>query len=291
MKAGFVAIIGKPNVGKSTLLNRLVGEKISAVSWKPQTTRHMVRGIVTKDDVQFVFLDTPGFHEPEDNLGSWMMKQAESAVKDADVIIWMALPELPGGIEQKVLSVLLEANKPVILLMNQIDKYPKLQLLPPLEAYHALYPFKELIPISAKHGDQLDVMLEKIAPFLPESEFLFPEDQISDQNERFIVREMIAEKLFRLTGQEIPYSTTVVIENFQEKSEKLTVIQASIIVERDSQKKIVIGEGGQKIKEIGRDARSDIEKFLQKKIFLELWVKVVPSWKKNSSTLRDLGYE
>lgn len=291
MKSGFVAIIGRPNVGKSTLLNRLVGEKISGVSWKPQTTRHMVRGIVTKDQRQFVFLDTPGFHEPEDNLGSWMMKQAERAVQDADVVIWMALPELPGDIEQKVLNVLSEANKPVILLMNQIDKYPKLQLLPPLEAYNALYPFKELIPISAKHGDQLDVMLEKVAEFLPESEFLFPEDQISDQNERFIVREMIAEKLFRLTGQEIPYSTTVVIENFQDKSEKLTVIQASIVVERDSQKKIVIGEGGQKIKEIGRDARSDIEKFLQKKVFLELWVKVIPAWKKNSNTLRDLGYE
>ncbi|MBI3313771.1 MAG: GTPase Era [Candidatus Omnitrophica bacterium] len=290
MKSGFVAIIGRPNVGKSTLLNRLVGEKLSAVSPKPQTTRHPIRGIFTTPEGQIIFLDTPGIHRPVDSLGTWMIREVEKILPEADLVVWMVLPKGQGPEEAQILETLKAVNKPVILAINQIDRHKKAHILPVLAHYQNAFPFREMIPISAMTGEQTDILVEKIFEYLPEGPLLFPEDQISDQNERFIVREMISEKLFLLFGEEIPYSTTVVIDDFQEE-EKLISIKATIIVERDSQKAIVIGQGGQKIKELGQAARLDIEKFLDRKVFLELWVKTIERWKKDQGTLKRLGYE
>lgn len=289
-KAGYVAIIGRPNVGKSTLLNRLVGEKLAGVSPKPQTTRGCIRGILTRPEGQILFLDTPGLHEPRDLLGSWMIQEIKKSIEDADLLYWMVLPEMPGSAEQKVLELVRTLSIPVFLLVNQVDRFPKPKILPALDAYQKAFSFRELIPISAKTGDQLELLLEKTLEHLPAGEALFPEDQISDQNERFIVAEMIREKLFHFTGEEIPYATTVLIEDFKDRNEKIVDIQATVIVEKDSQKAIVIGKRGEKMKQIGQAARLDLEKFLGKKVFLQLWVKTLPHWKRDERTLRHLGY-
>lgn len=307
MKSGFAAIVGRPNVGKSTLLNRLVGEKLSAVSQKPQTTRHLIRGILTQPEGQIVFLDTPGLHRPFDLLGDWMVHEVEKALPDADLVVWMVLPprgypdpiknlsvglpKTPAGEDEKILESLRAFGKPVILAVNQTDRYPKPHILPVLDYYQKLFSFAAMIPISAATGDQTDILVRKIFEHLPEGSLPFPEDQISDQNERFIAREMISEKLFRFTGDEIPYSTTVVIEDFKEKTENLVEIQATIIVEKDSQKAIVIGEKGRKIKQIGQTARLDVERLLGKKVFLQLWVKTISHWRRDPASLKRFGYE
>ncbi|MBI3307723.1 MAG: GTPase Era [Candidatus Omnitrophica bacterium] len=291
MKSGFVAIIGRPNVGKSTLLNHLVGEKLSAVSPKPQTTRHPIRGILTKPQGQIIFLDMPGLHRPVDLLGNWMAQEVEKALPEADLVVWMVIPKMPAGEDERILDSLRGLGKPIILAVNQIDRYSKPQILPVLDQYQKLFSFTELIPISAATGLQTDILVEKIFEHLPEGPLLFPEDQISDQNERFIVREMISEKLFHFTSEEIPYSTTVVIEDFKERKENLVDIQATIIVEKDSQKAIIIGEGGKKIKQLGQAARLDIERFLGKKVFLQLRVKTMLHWKRDQASLKRLGYE
>lgn len=291
MKSGFAAIVGRPNVGKSTLLNRLAGEKLSAVSGKPQTTRHLIRGILTQPEGQIVFLDTPGLHRPVDLLGDWMVHEVEKSLPGADLVVWMVLPKTPAAEDEKILESLRALNKPVILAVNQTDRYPKPHILPVLDHYQKLFSFAEMIPISAATGDQTGILLRKIFEHLPEGPLLFPEDQISDQNERFIVREMISEKLFHFTGDEIPYCATVVIEDFKEKAENLVEIQATIIVEKDSQKAIVIGEKAQKVKQMGQAARLDIERFLGKKVFLQLWVKTIPRWKRDPASLKRLGYE
>lgn len=290
-KSGFVAIIGRPNVGKSTLLNFLIGEKLAAVSNKPQTTRNPVRGIYTKPQGQIVFVDTPGLHDPRDPLGNWMIKEVDKSLEGVDLIYWMVLPMPPQPYEEKILQKIKSIKIPVILVVNQIDRFPKPEILPVLEYYAQAHHFTELIPISAKDGDQIGLLVQKTFDHLPEQEPFFPEDQISDQNERFIVTEIIREKLFRFTEQEIPYSTAVVVDAFNEKSEKLLHIQATIVVEKDSQKGIVIGKRGDMLKRIGQAARMDLEKSLGRKIFLELYVKVVDQWKKNENSLRDLGYE
>lgn len=289
--SGFVVILGRPNVGKSTLLNRLVGEKIAGVSPKPQTTRQSVRGILSRPEGQILYLDTPGLHDPRDPLGHWMIKEASTALNDADMVYWMVLPGDIQPYDQKILELLKESNKPVFLVVNQIDRYAKLEILPVLDYYCKAYAFKELIPVSAQKGDQVEVLIEKTFEYLPEGEPLFPEDQISDQNERFIVSELIREKIFKSTAQEIPYATAVVIENFKERNQQLTDIEATIYVERDSQKSIVIGKQGQMLKEIGRAARYDIERFLGKKVFLKLWVKTLEDWKTNPEALKQLGYQ
>ena len=301
MKFGYVAIIGRPNVGKSTLLNHLIGEKLAGVSDKPQTTRHCIRGILTlpelkkgkqnKSGGQIVFLDTPGFHKPHDLLGNWMIQEAQKFVEEADLVVWMVLPGNILPEDQKILELIKTVKVPVLLAINQIDRFPKPHILPVIEHYHKLFAFREVIPISARQGENIELLVEKILENLPEGEPLFPEDQISDQNERFVVREIIAEKLYHYTGEEIPYSTSVVVEEFKDRNEQLTDIEATIFVERDSQKKIVIGQQGQKIKQIGQAARIDIERFIGKKVFLQLWVKTLDSWKKNENSLRRLGYE
>ncbi|MCM8775280.1 MAG: GTPase Era [Candidatus Omnitrophica bacterium] len=291
MKSGYAAIIGRPNVGKSTLLNRLVGEKLAGVSSKPQTTRHGIRGILTRPEGQIVYVDTPGLHDPKDLLGEWMVGQARKFLSEVHLAYWVVFPRSPEPDDEKVLEILRSTNIPVILLINQTDRVTKPELLPVIDAYRKMYSFPEIIPISAKTGDQIELLIRKTLELLPEGEPLFPADQISDQNERFLVREMIAEKLFHFMGEELPYVTTVVLEDFKEKSGRLVSIQATIVVERDSQKAMVIGRKGQKIKQIGQAARLDIERFLGKKVFLELWVKTHEHWKRNQDMIRRLGYE
>ncbi len=288
--SGFVAIIGRPNVGKSTLLNYLIGEKLAGVSPKPQTTREVIRGILTKPEGQIVFLDTPGFHKPEDLLGQWMVREVEKSLEEADLLYWMVIPEAMRPEERKIAETLKRAMTPVILLVNQIDRYPKPHLLPVLAEYQSAHPFREMIPISAKTGDQVEALLKKTFELLPEGAPLFPEDQISDQQERFHVGEIIREKLYLFTGEEIPYATSVMVESFKDRNDRLTDIQATIIVEKDSQKGIVIGKNGEKMKQIGQAARLDLERFLGRKVFLQLWVKTLPHWKRDKAAFHRLGY-
>jgi GTP-binding protein Era len=289
-KAGYVAIIGRPNVGKSTLLNCIVGEKLAGVSPKPQTTRDSIRGILSCPTGQIVFVDTPGIHNPKDLLGKWMAREVEKSLEGIDLLYWMVLPEDRED-ELQILEMIKSFTLPVFLLINQVDRYPKPHILPVIDRYHKAFAFKEIIPISAKTGEQVEVLLDKTFEYLPEGKPIFPEDQISDQNERFLVREIIREKLFHFTEQEIPYSTAVVIDEFKEREDGIVDIVATVVVEKDSQKAIVIGKGGQKMKQIGTAARLDIEKLVGQKVFLKVWVKTVHNWKSDKAALRGLGYE
>ncbi len=289
-KAGYVAILGRPNVGKSTLMNYIIGEKLAGISPKPQTTRERIRGIFTEPRGQIVFVDTPGLHDPHDSLGNFMVSEARRSLEDADLVYWLVLPEKPHSYDEKIRKLLEGISVPVFLLINQVDRFPKGSILPVIERNSQAFSFKEVIPISARNGLQIPLLLDKTFECLPESPAYFPEDQISDQNERFRTCEVIREKVFLRTGQEIPYATAVVIDVYDESSPTLTKIEATIVVERDSQKRIVIGSGGALIKAIGTDARHELEAFLGRKVFLKLWVKVVEGWKSNESALRDLGY-
>ncbi|HNX68055.1 MAG TPA: GTPase Era [Candidatus Omnitrophota bacterium] len=288
-KTGHIAIIGRPNVGKSTLLNYLVGEKLAGTSAKPQTTRDVIRGILTVQDGnvfqsplrgQMIFLDTPGVHQPQDSLGEGMIREVRHSLEEADLIFWMAYPKPVGDTERAILKWVQDLSTPVFLLINQIDRFKKDQLLVALDSFSKVFPFKEFIPISAKTGENVKVLVQKTLEYLPEGEYLYPEDQLSGQNVRFHVQEMIREKLYHFLGQELPYDATVRIDEFKEE-EKITRIHATIVVERESQKAIVIGQGGEKIKQIGTAARLDIEKFLGKKVFLQLWAKSISDWKNN----------
>lgn len=304
-RSGFVSIVGRPNVGKSTLLNQLVGERLSAVSKKPQTTRGVIRGILSTKGGQIVFLDTPGFHDPRDRLGQWMVEKIHKSIEGADLIYWMVFPELPSKDDEELAKAFTpypnplpskgrgkgEGTKhPVFLLINQVDRVKKPQLLPVIDAYHQLATFQEIIPVSALKGDNLPVLVRKTFENLPENPPYFAEDLLTDQNERTIVAEMIREKIFRFTGEEVPYSSALEIEEFNEKSDRLVVIKAALVVEKDSQKAILIGKSGAKIKQIGQAARQEIEKFLGKKVFLELWVKTLKNWKKDPEALKRLGF-
>ncbi len=295
MKSGFVSILGKPNVGKSTLINRMLGSKLAAVSKKPQTTRQVIRGIVSEKRGQIIFLDTPGFHEPKDHLGRFMMREASKTFFDADLFYWLVEPEIPKEKDFALLDQLKKqastnVSKPIFCLVNKIDAVPKLQVLPVLDAYQKHSSFNELIPISALNGDQIDLLLEKTFASLPEHEPYFPTDLASDQTERFIASELIREKIFRFTGEEIPYSTVVQIDQFKEE-DTIVRISAVIYTEKESQKAILIGAKGQKMKQMGQAARKDLEIFLGKKVFLEMWVKTLKNWKKDERALRQLGFQ
>ena len=296
MRSGFISILGKPNVGKSTLLNRLVGSKLAAVSKKPQTTRQVIRGILTESRGQIVFLDTPGLHEPKDRLGKFMVREATNTFLDADLFYWLVDPVLPSSIDFEFLTQLKmkhaesDREKPVFCLINKVDSVSKPELLPVIDAFQKKFTFREVIPISALKGDQIDLLLEKTFTDLPEHEPYFPPDMASDQTERFIASELIREKIFRFTGEEIPYSTVVQIEEFKEEG-ALTRIHAVIFTEKESQKAILIGAKGSKMKQIGQAAREDLEQFLGKKVFLELWVKTLKNWKKDERELRRLGFQ
>ena len=288
-KSGFVSILGRPNSGKSTLLNRLVGEKISIVTDKPQTTRRVVRGIVTRPEGQIIFLDTPGIHKPIHRMNERMMKSVRSAMADVDLMLLIVDASAAFGRgDEFALGLLNSVSTKKILLLNKIDHIAKKELLPIMDRYSRLASFEEIVPISALTGENVEEAVQQVFLHLPEGPMFFPTDQITDQPERAIAAEMIREKLIILTEEEMPYSTAVVIDRFEE-GEKLHRIFASIFVERDSQKAIVIGKGGQKLKEIGTEARKDLEGFFSRKIFLELHVKVRKNWRDDEETLKSLG--
>jgi GTPase len=291
-KAGYVAIVGEPNVGKSTLLNALLEQKISIVTNKPQTTRQRVLGILSRDDAQIIFLDTPGLLKPKYLLHKEMIKHAESALADADIILVMTdaarKTELPQEVSMRVLQMC--RTKPVFLVINKVDKANKVELLPIIQVFAQERQFKEIIPISALKRDNLEAILKTIIHYLPEHEAFYPKDIVSEYPERFFVAEFIREKLFEKFREEIPYSTAVEIREFKEREKGKTLINADIIVERDSQKGIVIGKKGEALKEIGTEARREIENFLQHEVFLELHVKVREKWRENETIIRQLGY-
>lgn len=291
-KSGFVAIIGRPNVGKSTLLNAILGEKIAIVSAKPQTTRNRIRGIKSTENAQIVFLDTPGIHEAKGYLNEFMVKEALAAIGDVDTIIYLV--EATKKIEEDdkfIIENLKRIKQPVILCINKVDIVIKDNLLPLIDEYSKAYAFKEITPLSAIKGEGVEELLNIIIKTLPEGPKYFPEDILTDQPERFVAAEIIREKVFLLTKQEIPYSTAVVVERFKENPQKKIVsISATINVERDSQKGIIIGKGGSMLKRIGTRARMDIERLLGTKVFLELFVRVQKDWTKDKKILKEFGY-
>jgi GTP-binding protein Era len=291
-KSGFISILGRPNVGKSTLFNRFLGDKIAIVSERPQTTRNRILGIRNVEEGQLIFLDTPGIHRGRSELNQRMVRTAISSGRDADVLLFLVEAMNPLVEEDREMIKSLEESRGVYyLVINKIDRVKRPTLLPLMDQYRNLYPFKEIIPISAITGDGVGILLDEILKVLPESPPYYPEDMTTDQTERFWVSEIIREKVIEQSYQEIPYSTAVTIEAFKERSEKnLVVIQATIHVERDSQKKIVIGKGGQKLKRIGEAARKEIETFLGVRVFLELWVNVEKNWTQDPRVLDRLGY-
>ncbi|MFT3744487.1 MAG: GTPase Era [Pyrinomonadaceae bacterium] len=290
-KSGYVALIGRPNAGKSTLLNRLVGEKIAAVSNKPQTTRHRIQGIVTREDGQIVFVDTPGVHKPGHLLNRRMMSAVHDAIMSVDVLVLMRDASVSTGNGDKfVLELVKQSGKTAILVLNKVDKIKeKGNLLPLIDSYSSEYDFAEIIPLSALKGEAIDILLDNIVKHLPSGEPIFSEDEMTDQPLRTIVAEMVREKILISTGEEIPYVTAVITEVFDESDPEITNIYCAIFVERPSQKKIVIGKMGARIKDIGTKARVDIENLLGKRVFLKLFVKVVEDWRNREQTLDELG--
>jgi len=291
-KSGFVSIIGRPNVGKSTFLNKVIGQKIAIMSDKPQTTRNKVQGVYTENDAQVIFIDTPGIHKPKHKLGDFMMKVAQNTLKEVDLILFMInAVEGYGRGDEFIIERLRSTNTPVFLVINKIDQIHPDQLLPLIEKYKALYPFKEIVPISALEGNNINTLVEQIKSYLPEGPQYYPADQVTDHPERFIVTELIREKVLHLTREEVPHSIAVVLDSMEKREGGNTVyVGATIIVERDSQKGIVIGKQGKMLKEVGKLARQDIEALLGSKVFLELWVKVQKDWRNKMSQLRDYGF-
>ncbi|AMV11661.1 GTPase Era [Geobacillus sp. G4] len=291
-KSGFVAIIGRPNVGKSTFLNRVIGQKIAIMSDKPQTTRNKIQGVYTDDDAQIIFIDTPGVHKPKHKLGDFMMKVALNALREVDLILFMVNAEEGFGRgEAFIIERLKEVDTPVFLVINKIDRVHPDELLPLIDRYKDLYPFAEIVPISALEGNNVDRLLEQIKERLPEGPQYYPPDQITDHPEQFIIAELIREKALHLTREEVPHSIAVVVERIERREGSPTVyISAVIVVERDSQKGIIIGKQGRMLKEIGQRARADIEALLGSRVFLELWVKVQKDWRNRLSQLRDFGF-
>jgi len=289
---GYVAIIGRPNVGKSTLLNALVGKKISITSRKPQTTRMQIMGIKTQGEQQAVYIDTPGIHTAEKRaMNRYMNRLANAVIADTDVIVFMIAAPRWHAEDEMILEKLASVKTPVILLINKVDLLPeKAQLLPWIEGLSAKYPFAHIVPLCARKMADIERLQSLIFTMLPPGPFLFPIEQMTDKNERFQVAELIREKLLKTTGQELPYSTTVVIESWK-KEAKRTVISAIIWVEREGQKAIVIGKNGERLKLIGTQARKEIEHLLDAKVFLHLWVKVKSDWTDNELALQTLGYE
>mgnify|MGYP000533640858 FL=1 len=290
-QTGFIAIVGRPNVGKSTLLNHLVGQKVSITSRKAQTTRHRINGILTDQLSQFIFVDTPGFQMKHTNrLNSMMNSVVTQSLKEVDVVLFI-IEALHFGDRDKLILKLLPNNKPVILVINKIDNVEdKKLLLPFLEEMAKCFAFDSMVPISAEKKVQLPNLLDSIRPHLPQGVPLYDEDDITDRNERFVAAELVREKLFRLMGDEIPYATSVVIEEFKIEG-SLRRIHASIIVEKANQKAIVIGKNGEKLKAIGTQARKEMEKLFGSKVFLQIWVKVKSGWADDSKVLRSLGYD
>lgn len=289
--SGFVSIIGRPNVGKSTLLNRIIGEKIVITSDKPQTTRNRIQGIHNIPEGQIVFIDTPGIHAGRSRLNKSMVDVARSAISGVDLLLLVvdATGQADGAFVNDILK---KVTTPVVLVLNKVDLISdKNLLLEKIAAWSALFPFREIVPISAGSGDGVEHLVSVITGYLPEGQPMFPDDILTDMPEKFIVAEMIREKVFRMTRDEVPYSTAVVVESFIERENGVIAISAAIMLERDTQKGIIIGKRGEMLKKIGSQARQDIERLLDTRVFLELFVKVVENWSERPSKLRELGYE
>lgn len=291
-KSGFVAIIGKPNVGKSTLLNAFLKEKLAIVSSKPETTRDKILGILNLPQAQIIFIDTPGIHQPHLLLGKHMVRTAQGSIFDADLILFMseAFGRL-GEEDLRIIELLKGIKKPVFLLINKIDLVNKSFILPKIDEASKRYNFQEIIPLCALDNKDTEKLLKEIIEYLPQGPKLYPEDQLTDKNERFMAAELVREQVLNFTKAEVPHSVAVLVEEMKEREGKnLTFINALIYVERPSQKSIIIGAKGQMLKQIGAAARAEIEKFLGKKVYLELWVKVHKNWRKDERILRELGY-
>ncbi len=289
-KSGFIAVIGRPNVGKSTLVNKIIGQKVAAMSDKPQTTRSRIRCILTREDAQFIFLDTPGIHKPKFKLGEHMLKAAEGTLKEVDVIFFVTdASEKFGGGEKYILERLENVTAPVILAINKIDLLDREKLLPIISAYSERRNFAAVVPISAADGTNVEELLDEAKKFLPEGPKYYPDDTLTDQPERLIIAEMIREKILHVTEDEVPHSIAVDIEEISERSKKSTYIRAIIYVERESQKGILIGKGGGLLKVVGQNARPEIEMLLGKKVFLDLWVKVKRNWRNSAGAIQNFG--
>jgi GTP-binding protein Era len=291
-KSGFVAIIGAPNVGKSTLLNQLLGQKIAITSEKPQTTRHRILGVAHLPGAQLIFLDTPGVHRARGPLNERMVEVALKVLADVDLVLFMTDAAFPDNVSDEIiLDSLTKKNLPSILAINKVDRVNKERLLPLIEQWHEAYPFRAIVPISALQGVQVNELVKEMVAALPEGPQYYPEDSVTDMPERFIAAEMIREKVFRLMSQEIPYGVAVTVESFKERAEKnLIDIQATIHVERESQKPMIIGKGGKMLKQIGEQAREDIERMVGCKVFLKLWVRLQKQWTRDEKAIRRFGY-
>ena len=290
-KSGFVAIIGRPNVGKSTFMNRVLGQKVAIMSDKAQTTRNKVQGVLTTDDAQIIFIDTPGIHKPKHVLGDYMMKVAKNTLREVDAILFMVnVEESIGRGDEFIIEMLKNSKTPVFLVMNKIDLIHPDELITEVEKYKDLLPFAEIVPISALQGNNVDKLVELISGYLPPGPMYYPKDQISDHPEHFIVAELIREKALHLTSQEIPHAIGVNVEKMLRQDDDKVHVEATIYVERDSQKGIVIGKQGKMLKEIGIRARQDIERLLGSKVYLELWVKVQKDWRNKPNFIRQIGY-
>jgi GTPase len=291
-KSGFITIIGRPNVGKSTLMNHLMGEKLSIVSSRPQTTRNNIQTILTKDNYQIVFVDTPGIHKPRHKLGEYMVKSAQDTFKDVDVVLFLTNPDTEVGKgDQYILEQLKGKNVPVFLVLNKIDENTEERVANTIKNYAAYFDFTEVIPIAAIKGKNTDKLLELMVKYLPEGPKYYPEDMITDQQEKFIVAETIREKALRLLSQEVPHGIAVEIITMKKDEKEIYNIEATLLCEKDSHKGIIIGKGGETLKKISTYARQDIEKFLGTKVYLKLWVKVKKEWRDNTSLLKELGYK
>jgi len=289
-RSGFISIIGRPNAGKSTLLNRITGEKISIVSPKPQTTRNSIRGVFNRPECQMVFIDTPGIHRGNGLLNEFMVREAVSSVSDVDAVVLLVEAEKPVSDDDRlVLDAVKGLSCPVILAINKVDGVDKRQILPLIDEYSKAYAFREIIPISALKGEGVDLLVKTLTALMPEGPRYFPDDSVTDLPERFIVAEMVREKVFLYARDEVPYSVAVTVDKFTEKKDIIS-ISATINVERESQKGIIIGKGGSMLKKIGTSARGEVERLLGKKVFLELFVKVSREWTRKPDALKDFGY-
>ncbi|KKI57499.1 GTPase [Staphylococcus pasteuri] len=290
-KSGFVSIIGRPNVGKSTFVNRVIGHKIAIMSDKAQTTRNKIQGVMTRDDAQIIFIDTPGIHKPKHKLGDFMMKVATNTLSEIDAIMFMVnVNEDIGRGDEYIMNMLKDLKTPVFLVLNKIDLVHPDALMPQIEKYQKYMDFTEIIPISALEGLNVDHFIDVLKSYLPEGPKYYPDDQISDHPEQFVVGEIIREKILHLTSEEIPHAIGVNVDRMIKEDEDRVRIEATIYVERDSQKGIVIGKGGKKLKEVGKRARHDIEMLLGSKVYLELWVKVQKDWRNKVNFIRQIGY-
>lgn len=289
-KSGFASMIGRPNVGKSTLINCLIGQKVAIVSEKAQTTRHKITSVITKDDAQVILLDTPGVHKPKHKLGEGLVEIALNALEEVDLVLFMVEALSPGAGDNYILEQLKKIKTPVILVINKIDSLKKEDLLPLILEYSNWYDFKEIVPVSAITGENVDKLLEVIKGYLPYGPQYYPDGMITDRPENFIMAELIREKVLHFTLKEVPHSVAVVVENVSKRDNGIVDIFATVYTERESQKGILIGKGGQMMKKIGQESRQEMEKLLGSKIFLQLRVKVKSDWRNREDLIHRFGY-